>query len=49
MQESHCKSLTAADIRHGRFWSCMGGVWHPEFYACDKLIIDYEVSKIFIR
>ncbi|WZY86555.1 hypothetical protein YC2023_032939 [Brassica napus] len=27
----------------------MGGVWHPEFHACDKPIIDYEVPKIFIR
>jgi hypothetical protein len=36
-----------AEIGHGRFLSCMGGVWHPECFccnACDKPIIDYEFS-----
>ncbi|WZY67977.1 protein DA1-related 1 [Brassica rapa] len=36
-----------AEIGHGRFLSCMGGVWHPECFcchACDKPIIDCEFS-----
>ncbi|KAF2543330.1 hypothetical protein F2Q68_00028718 [Brassica cretica] len=38
-----------AEIGHGRFLSCMGGVWHPECFcchACDKPIIDYEVFSM---
>jgi hypothetical protein len=41
-----------AEIGHGRFLSCMGGVWHPECFccnACDKPIIDYEVPIHFIK
>ncbi|KAJ0704154.1 putative transcription factor interactor and regulator LIM family [Helianthus annuus] len=34
-------------IGHGRFLSCMGGVWHPECFrchACNLPISDYEFS-----
>ncbi|KAI3799055.1 hypothetical protein L1987_34344 [Smallanthus sonchifolius] len=34
-------------IGHGRFLSCMGGVWHPECFrchACSLPISDYEFS-----
>ncbi|KVI02643.1 Protein of unknown function DUF3633 [Cynara cardunculus var. scolymus] len=36
-----------AEIGHGRFLSCMGGVWHPECFrchACNRPISDYEFS-----
>ncbi|XP_027914870.1 protein DA1-related 1-like [Vigna unguiculata] len=36
-----------AEIGHGRFLSCMGGVWHPECFccnACRRPITDYEFS-----
>ncbi|XP_054809508.1 protein DA1-related 1 isoform X2 [Prosopis cineraria] len=36
-----------AEIGHGRFLSCMGGVWHPECFrchACNLPITDYEFS-----
>ncbi|GMP31646.1 hypothetical protein CsSME_00005778 [Camellia sinensis var. sinensis] len=36
-----------AEIGHGRFLSCMGGVWHPECFccnACNMPISDYEVQ-----
>ncbi|KAK2426631.1 Protein DA1-related 1 [Trifolium repens] len=36
-----------ADIGHGRFLSCMGGVWHPQCFvchACHLPITDYEFS-----
>lgn len=36
-----------AEIGHGRFLSCMGGVWHPECFrchACSLPISDYEFS-----
>ncbi|XP_057951954.1 protein DA1-related 1-like [Malania oleifera] len=36
-----------AEIGHGRFLSCMGGVWHPECFrchACNLPISDYEFS-----
>ncbi|KAK6939522.1 Zinc finger, LIM-type [Dillenia turbinata] len=35
------------EIGHGRFLSCMGGVWHPECFrchACNQPISDYEFS-----
>ncbi|XXG81310.1 hypothetical protein AAC387_Pa09g1977 [Persea americana] len=35
------------EIGHGRFLSCMGGVWHPECFrchACNLPISDYEFS-----
>ncbi|CAI9271356.1 unnamed protein product [Lactuca saligna] len=35
------------EIGHGRFLSCMGGVWHPECFrchACNIPISDYEVQ-----
>ncbi|XP_023729030.1 protein DA1-related 1 isoform X1 [Lactuca sativa] len=35
------------EIGHGRFLSCMGGVWHPECFrchACNIPISDYEFS-----
>ncbi|XP_028760446.1 protein DA1-related 1 isoform X2 [Neltuma alba] len=36
-----------AEIGHGRFLSCMGGVWHPECFrcqACNLPITDHEFS-----
>lgn len=36
-----------AEIGHGRFLSCMGGVWHPQCFqchACHLPITDYEFS-----
>ncbi|XP_071722445.1 protein DA1-related 1 [Rutidosis leptorrhynchoides] len=36
-----------AEIGHGRYLSCMGGVWHPECFrcnACNQPITDYEFS-----
>lgn len=36
-----------AEIGHGRFLSCMGGVWHPECFrchGCNQPISDYEFS-----
>lgn len=36
-----------AEIGHGRFLSCMGGVWHPECFrchSCNQPISDYEFS-----
>nr|GEU87598.1 protein DA1-related 1-like isoform X1 [Tanacetum cinerariifolium] len=36
-----------AEIGHGRFLSCMGGLWHPECFrchACNVPISDYEFS-----
>ncbi|KAL1369672.1 hypothetical protein HN51_000052 [Arachis hypogaea] len=36
-----------SEIGHGRFLSCMGGVWHPECFcchACNLPITDYEFS-----
>ncbi|KAL8167642.1 hypothetical protein V2J09_009141 [Rumex salicifolius] len=36
-----------AEIGHGRFLSCMGGVWHPECFRCHDCnlpISDYEFS-----
>lgn len=36
-----------AEIGHGRFLSCMGGVWHPECFrchVCNQPISDYEFS-----
>ncbi|KAK6922773.1 Protein DA1-like domain [Dillenia turbinata] len=35
------------EIGHGRFLSCMGGVWHPECFcchSCNQPISDYEFS-----
>ncbi|CAI9270975.1 unnamed protein product [Lactuca saligna] len=35
------------EIGHGRFLSCMGGVWHPECFRCHTCnipISDYEVQ-----
>ncbi|KAJ6420000.1 hypothetical protein OIU84_030011 [Salix udensis] len=35
------------EIGHGRFLSCMGGVWHPDCFRCDGCnlpISDYEYS-----
>ncbi|XP_047155350.1 protein DA1-related 1-like isoform X1 [Vigna umbellata] len=35
------------EIGHGRFLSCMGGVWHPECFCCHACrlpITDYEFS-----
>lgn len=37
----------SAEIGHGRFLSCMGGVWHPECFRCHSCnlpISDYEFS-----
>jgi len=39
-----------AEIGHGRFLSCMGGVWHPQCFqchACHLPITDYEVRVFF--
>ncbi|WOH10683.1 hypothetical protein DCAR_0730153 [Daucus carota subsp. sativus] len=36
-----------SEIGHGRFLSCMGGVWHPECFRCHSCnipISDYEFS-----
>ncbi|XP_071696262.1 protein DA1-related 1-like [Rutidosis leptorrhynchoides] len=36
-----------AEIGHGRFLNCMGGLWHPECFrchACNLPISDYEFS-----
>nr|XP_043608508.1 protein DA1-related 1-like [Erigeron canadensis] len=36
-----------AEIGHGRFLNCMGGLWHPECFrchACNSPISDYEFS-----
>ncbi|KAM7516610.1 hypothetical protein LguiA_006193 [Lonicera macranthoides] len=36
-----------AEIGHGRFLSCLGGVWHPECFRCHDCnlpISDYEFS-----
>ncbi|XP_012574455.1 protein DA1-related 1-like isoform X2 [Cicer arietinum] len=36
-----------AEIGHGRFLSCMGGVWHPKCFLCNDCclpITDYEFS-----
>ncbi|KAM7263874.1 hypothetical protein ACFE04_001557 [Oxalis oulophora] len=36
-----------AEIGHGRYLSCMGGVWHPQCFrchTCNQPITDYEFS-----
>ncbi|KAL3616439.1 Protein DA1-related 1 [Castilleja foliolosa] len=36
-----------SEIGHGRYLSCMGGVWHPECFrcqGCNQPISDYEFS-----
>ncbi|KAB1214620.1 Protein DA1-related 1 [Morella rubra] len=40
------------EIGHGRYLSCMGGVWHPQCFrcnACKQPITDYEVQPLGVN